>query len=411
MSWAYKHDAALRLPYQDNLSALIHEPSFRAVAGEAVFSKARVINTLGNRAVHSTAPCRRRTRSSRCGELFHVVLLVRPHLRARRAAGAGPCASTRLRCPKTVTITRADRRPAAHARRPRCARRTRSSPTLLAGQDGARRRADATARGGRRGEEGCRRAAGHPRLLRGRDPRLLHRPAAQGGRLAARPRRATASSRSPACRTTRAAASSTTCSGATTASRSAWSRPSARAATRGSASSRRSSMPTAWSTQFGQRPVIFYSNGYEHWLWDDARYPPRRVSGLLQEGRAGAADPAPHDAQAAGDGADQPDDRRALLPDPRHPPHRRGVRARPRPQGAAGDGHGRRQDAHGDRALRPADALQLGQARALPRRPRGARATRRSNAFKAHLPDASPVNLRHREGRPRAASSSRPTRR
>ena len=32
----YKHDAALRLPYQDNLSALIHEPSFKQAAGEAV---------------------------------------------------------------------------------------------------------------------------------------------------------------------------------------------------------------------------------------------------------------------------------------------------------------------------------------------------------------------------------------
>ena len=32
--WAYKHDAALRLPYQDNLSALIHEPSFKQAAGE-----------------------------------------------------------------------------------------------------------------------------------------------------------------------------------------------------------------------------------------------------------------------------------------------------------------------------------------------------------------------------------------
>src|SRR5262245_38438500 len=53
VGWAYKHDATLRLPYQDNLSALIHEPSFKQTAGEAVFSKARVINTLGNRAVHS----------------------------------------------------------------------------------------------------------------------------------------------------------------------------------------------------------------------------------------------------------------------------------------------------------------------------------------------------------------------
>lgn len=32
---------------------------------------------------------------------------------------------------------------------------------------------------------------------------------------------------------------------------------------------------------FGQRPVIFYSNGYEHWLWDDTTYPPRTVQGFL----------------------------------------------------------------------------------------------------------------------------------
>lgn len=25
VAWAYKHDAALKLPYQDNISALIHE--------------------------------------------------------------------------------------------------------------------------------------------------------------------------------------------------------------------------------------------------------------------------------------------------------------------------------------------------------------------------------------------------
>jgi type I restriction enzyme R subunit len=31
----------------------IHEPSFKQTAGEAVFSEARVIVTLGSRAVHS----------------------------------------------------------------------------------------------------------------------------------------------------------------------------------------------------------------------------------------------------------------------------------------------------------------------------------------------------------------------
>ena len=33
--------------------------------------------------------------------------------------------------------------------------------------------------------------------------------------------------------------------------------------------------------EFGRRPVIFYTNGYEHWLWDDAGgYPPRNVHGF-----------------------------------------------------------------------------------------------------------------------------------
>jgi type I restriction enzyme R subunit len=32
--------------------------------------------------------------------------------------------------------------------------------------------------------------------------------------------------------------------------------------------------------RFGRRPVIFYSNGYETWLWDDERYPPRQVQGF-----------------------------------------------------------------------------------------------------------------------------------
>ena len=42
----------------------------------------------------------------------------------------------------------------------------------------------------------------HPRLLRGADPRLLHRPAAEGSWLAAADQSATASSQSRGCRTT-----------------------------------------------------------------------------------------------------------------------------------------------------------------------------------------------------------------
>lgn len=34
--------------------------------------------------------------------------------------------------------------------------------------------------------------------------------------------------------------------------------------------------------RYGQRPVIFYSNGYEHWIWDDSRYPPRQIGGFYK---------------------------------------------------------------------------------------------------------------------------------
>jgi type I restriction enzyme R subunit len=35
--------------------------------------------------------------------------------------------------------------------------------------------------------------------------------------------------------------------------------------------------------QYGQRPIIFYSNGYDHWIWDDASYPPRPVQGFFKK--------------------------------------------------------------------------------------------------------------------------------
>lgn len=35
VAWLYKHDSSLRPPYQDNLSALIHEPTFKTLVGEA----------------------------------------------------------------------------------------------------------------------------------------------------------------------------------------------------------------------------------------------------------------------------------------------------------------------------------------------------------------------------------------
>ena len=71
VAWLYKHDSSLKLPYQDNLSALIHEPTFKALVGDALFSKARLITKLGNQAVHSQKPIQQLDAETATRELFH----------------------------------------------------------------------------------------------------------------------------------------------------------------------------------------------------------------------------------------------------------------------------------------------------------------------------------------------------
>lgn len=39
----------------------------------------------------------------------------------------------------------------------------------------------------------------------------------------------------------------------------------------------------ALEAKFGQRPLIFYTNGYETYFWDDGFYPPRRVAGYFKK--------------------------------------------------------------------------------------------------------------------------------
>lgn len=72
VKWAFKSDPNLKLPYQDNIAALLHEPSFRRAAGEAVFAKARYINTLRNRAVHEEKRISSGDATGAVKELFHV---------------------------------------------------------------------------------------------------------------------------------------------------------------------------------------------------------------------------------------------------------------------------------------------------------------------------------------------------
>lgn len=69
MAWLYKSDPALKLPYQDNLSALIHEPTFKAAVGQKIFIKAKLVKDLvcvpyrTFSSDHACCQCRPRSRS------------------------------------------------------------------------------------------------------------------------------------------------------------------------------------------------------------------------------------------------------------------------------------------------------------------------------------------------------------
>jgi type I restriction enzyme R subunit len=70
--WIYKADSALHLPYQDNLGALLHEPTFKQAVGEAVFNKAVLITRIGNRAVHDIRAIPEFASAAAVRELFQV---------------------------------------------------------------------------------------------------------------------------------------------------------------------------------------------------------------------------------------------------------------------------------------------------------------------------------------------------
>lgn len=72
IAWLYKSDPALKLPYQDNLSSLIHEPTFKHTVGTKIFVKAKLIKDLGNLAAHSHKPLQQLDSMTAVRELFHI---------------------------------------------------------------------------------------------------------------------------------------------------------------------------------------------------------------------------------------------------------------------------------------------------------------------------------------------------
>jgi type I restriction enzyme, R subunit len=105
MNWLYRREGALKLPYGRELAALIAEPSFLSLTGPAIVTKAKYIKDQGNRAAHDSGkPISPQDAASTLRELFHVCYWI-----ARTyAKGAKPDAAISFdmgKLEKTLTIT------------------------------------------------------------------------------------------------------------------------------------------------------------------------------------------------------------------------------------------------------------------------------------------------------------------
>jgi type I restriction enzyme R subunit len=84
------HGGSLRMPYKSDLSAFLFEPSLQQLVGPAVHTKMDAIRKLGNEAVHSTRPVSGKDAQAAVRELFHVAFWLARHYARNVAARPEP---------------------------------------------------------------------------------------------------------------------------------------------------------------------------------------------------------------------------------------------------------------------------------------------------------------------------------
>lgn len=72
VNWLYDHDGTLREPFEKTLAARIYEATFRRLVGEPIVAKARIVKDLGNNAVHETRRVDPDASITSVRELFHI---------------------------------------------------------------------------------------------------------------------------------------------------------------------------------------------------------------------------------------------------------------------------------------------------------------------------------------------------
>jgi type I restriction enzyme R subunit len=279
VSWLYKYDSKLKLPYQDNLSALLHEPTFKQTAGPAVFTKAVLINRLGNQAVHGHRPVPQYDALTAVQELFHVSYWL-AHTYARGLKPSPGLVFDRNALPKSSlpkqTVEALQKLETELHEKDEKLSALLADKTALDAELTRLRAEVAEAKKANTAQPDAHdyseaetrdffidlllKEAGWPlHQKQDREYPVSGMPNEQGKGLVdyvlwgddGKPLglvEAKRTKKSPQIGQQQAKL-----------------------------------YADCLEAQFGRRPVIFYSNGYEHWIWDDASYPPRQVQGFYKK--------------------------------------------------------------------------------------------------------------------------------
>ena len=288
LKWLYRRDPALRHPYDRTLAALIAEPSLEALAGPKIVTKARYIKDQGNRAAHDSGKkISSQDGASTVRELFHVCYWI-----ARTyATGGKPDSALAFdisKLEKTLTITSS----------------TVEQIKSLGDKHTAAQKALEAAEEARKASEEGRKAL-EEELARLRSEVAAARAANQ----------AVTDEHDYDEATTRDAfidlllaeagwpldqerdrefpvKGMPSQSGEGYVDYVLWGddgKPLAVVEAKRTKKDSRVGQQQAklyadcLEKMYGRRPVIFTTNGYEHWFWDDQMYPPRQVSGFLKK--------------------------------------------------------------------------------------------------------------------------------
>jgi type I restriction enzyme R subunit len=279
VKWAFRTDPGLKLPYQDNISALLHEPSFRRAAGEAVFAKARYINTLRNRAVHEEKTVSSGDAAGAVKELFHVCFwLARTYARKTKPADGltfdVTILSRRDDVLKKAFVQLKAQQAELDAKNGELTKLLTDKENLdeelkqLRAAVAAARKAAETRPDKHNYNEAETRDRYIDLLLR-EAGWALDKPDDTEFRIEGMPNN----------------------EGVGFVDYVLWGadgKPLGLVEAKRTRKDARVGQQQAklyadcLEARFGQRPVIFYSNGYEHWIWDDTRYPPRQIGGFYK---------------------------------------------------------------------------------------------------------------------------------